>query len=269
MSIYKFIGLIGALAVFFGSVAMTLKSLNFIFELHSLLLVVGGTIAVAIIAFPLEQIVTLMRVFFRRLLGKSRIDYLGLIRDVVALTQARRQGARAFESAIDKVGNPFLKDAAGMLTWMSGEVSEEEFKDLLQTRAETHHRQYHNEAKIFRTMAKFPPAFGLLGTTLGMIALLQSLGEPDAIKDIGPAMSVALVATLYGIAISNFLFVPMAENLSRQTEDDHLMRAIVIEGVMLMQADKPTIYIEEKLRSFLLPRQRGAGSTRSSKGEAA
>lgn len=256
MSIYKLFGLIASTAVFLGSVYLTLDSLRFIFDLHSILLVIGGTVAAAIVSFPVEQISSLIKVFFRRLLGRNPQDYLTIVDEVVTLAKARRNGSKAFESAVENAKNLFLKDAGRMLGWMAGEVSEAEFRDLLQTRAETHYRQYHSEARIFRTLAKFPPAFGLLGTTLGMIALLQSLGSPDAIKNIGPAMSVALVATLYGVAVSNFVFIPMAENLSRQTEDDHLKRAIVIEGMMLLYADKPLIFIEEKLKSYLLPRQR-------------
>ena len=74
---------------------------------------------------------------------------------------------------------------------------------------------------------------------------------------IGPAMAIALVATLYGLVLTNFVFIPIAENLAEQTQEDLIARSIVVEGIMLIEADKPTKYIEEKVKSFLLPKQRG------------
>jgi chemotaxis protein MotA len=142
-----------------------------------------------------------------------------------------------------------------MLFW-SKEISAEELRDLLETRVNTHYKLYMAEAKVFKTMAKFPPAFGLMGTTMGMIALLQSLGSPDAKNMIGPAMAIALVATLYGLVLTNFVFIPIAENLTKQTQEDLMARNIVVEGIMLMNADRPTKYVEEKVKSFLLPKQR-------------
>lgn len=260
MSFYRLFGFIAALSVFVLSVGLTLGTFSILFDLHALLLVIGGTISVAIISFPVEQIFALIRVFLRRVFRRSQSNYMDVIKQVVDLAAARRKGPRAFEAAIAQTADLFLKDGVSILTWLESDVNDDEFKDILDTRVATHYRQYINESKIFRTLAKFPPAFGLLGTTLGMIALLKNLGSPDAIKGIGPSMSVALVATLYGIAISNFIFMPIAENLQRQTEDDHLRRAIVIEGVMLIKANRSTVFIEEKLKSYLLPKQKPGAS---------
>ena len=133
-------------------------------------------------------------------------------------------------------------------------------RSLLETRVETHFERYMVEADIFRAISKFPPAFGLMGTTLGMIALLQALGRSDAKNLIGPSMAIALVATLYGIVLSNFVFIPIAENLTQQTREDLIARRIVVEGIMLIAADKPTQFVEEKVKSFLLPSERGLAS---------
>ena len=95
-----------------------------------------------------------------------------------------------------------------------------------------------------------------MGTALGIVALLQSMGGPDAKDRIGPAMAVALVTTIYGLAISNFILIPIAENLTKQTQEDLICRKIVIEGILLINEDKSPRYIEEKVKSFLLPNQR-------------
>ena len=86
-----------------------------------------------------------------------------------------------------------------------------------------------------------------------MIALLQSLGNANAKNMIGPSMSIALVATLYGLVLTNFIFVPIAENLTKQSKEDMVFKTIVVEGIMLIADNKPTKYVEEKMKSFLLP----------------
>jgi chemotaxis protein MotA len=102
----------------------------------------------------------------------------------------------------------------------------------------------------------FPPAFGLLGTTLGMIALLQNIGSPDSFKLIGPAMAIGLVATLYGIAVANLVFIPMGENLSKLNKEDQVSRKIVLTGVKLLRAKEHPVIVEEFLKSYLLPSER-------------
>jgi chemotaxis protein MotA len=250
------IGFLVASTVFAASVIMSFRNVGVIVDVHAALIVVGGTVAVALVCFPVRQIVALLKVFFKRLLGRNRRDCDAIIRELVVLSEARRKGVKLFEAAIPNIQDPFLRDAARMLFWAQTEISAEELRDLLDTRIKTHYKLYMNEAKIFRTMAKFPPAFGLMGTTMGMIALLQSLGGADAKNMIGPSMAIALVATLYGLVLTNFVFIPIAENLAKQTQEDLVARSIVVEGMMLIHADKPTRYVEEKVKSFLLPGQR-------------
>ena len=266
MNIGTFVGFIIALAVFVTTVLMSFTNFRVIFDLHAGLIVIGGTVAVALICFPIKRITALLGVFVRRVLGQNKRDFAALIAEIVVLSEARRRGTRNFEAAIPMIKDNFLRDAASVLFWIQAEVSPEELRDLLETRVATHFKLYMNEVKVFRTISKFPPAFGLMGTTIGMIALLQSLGSPDAKNMIGPSMAIALVATLYGLVLTNFIFVPIAENLAEQTQEDLMARSIVVEGIMLVQADKPTKYIEEKVKSFLLPKQWSKSSGPNSTG---
>ncbi len=242
---------------------MSFRNINVIFDAHAGLLVLGGTAAVSLVCFPMSQITSLLKVFLKRILGQNKRDFEAIIKELVVLSDARRKGVKAFEAAIPKVNDPFLKDAAGMLFWAQSEISGEELRDLLETRINTHYTLYMNEAKVFKTLSKFPPAFGLMGTTMGMIALLQSLGGADAKNMIGPSMAIALVATLYGLVLTNFVFIPISENLTKQTHEDLIARSIVVEGMMLIHADKPTRYVEEKVKSFLLPSQRSDGGKKA------
>src|SRR5262249_55010306 len=96
----------------------------------------------------------------------------------------------------------------------------------------------------------------LLGAVLGMVALMSGLGSPDSFKTIGPSMAMALVATLYGIGIANFVFVPLGENLAKFTKEDHLMRNIVIDAVKLLRENEHPLAVEEYLKSYLLQSER-------------
>jgi chemotaxis protein MotA len=113
-----------------------------------------------------------------------------------------------------------------------------------------------HEANMFRTIGRFPPAFGLLATTLGMIALLQQIGQPGSQKLIGPAMSIGLIGTLYGIALANFVFLPIAENLTERTEEEMALRRMIVEGALMLKSQVNPITMRETMNSFLLPKER-------------
>jgi chemotaxis protein MotA len=105
-------------------------------------------------------------------------------------------------------------------------------------------------------MGKYPPAMGLMGAVLGMIALLGGLGKPGAEKTIGPAMSIALVATLYGIAFANLIVIPIGENLTETAKEHQRKNMIITEGIKLVAARTNPIVLAEELNSYLLPNER-------------
>jgi chemotaxis protein MotA len=125
------------------------------------------------------------------------------------------------------------------------------------------------EVTKFKTIGKYPPAFGLMGTTLSMITLLQRLGEPGGQKLIGPAMALGLVATFYGLALSNLVFGPMAESLADNARETKLKNTIIVEGVRLIMAKTNPIVLAEELNSFLMPSERIDWKTLQGRGSAA
>lgn len=257
MNVSTLIGLIVSSVVFIGAVVTSSQNMLIFLDQHAILIVCGGTMAATLVCFPLPKIIALGKIFLKRLLGQNKKDYMQIIKEISMLSQASRKGPRFFDTTLQNVSDPFLRDAATLLYWAESDINEEQLRDLIETRAETHYERYMEEANIFRTISKFPPAFGLMGTTLGMITLLQSLGADGSKGNIGPAMSIALVATFYGIVLSNLILIPIAENLTAQTKEDLVSRRMVVEGVMLIHLDTPTMFIEEKLKSFLLPGERG------------
>ena len=255
MNLSSIFGILLALVVLFAAIIMSTDNYLFFFNLHAIVIVVGGTAAAAFICFPMKQVLGLFRVFVNRLLGANRRNYEQLIEDIVILAKAFPEGYQRFNDATSRVRDPFLKDAAEVLEWGEAEIDEEQIRELLENRRATHYSRYMKQANTFRTISKFPPAFGLLGTTLGMIALMQSLG-PGSEGTIGKSMAIALVATLYGITVANLILIPISENLVEQTEEDHISRTIAVEGIMMIYKKLPVQFIEENSKSFLLPAER-------------
>ena len=249
-------GLFAANAVFVASIIIALGGFASFIDPPSVLIVFGGTISSLFVFVPIRDVKAMFKSITGEAFKNPTYDYAKTVEDVVMLAQERRKGETNFDAATKKVKSPFLQDAASILFWTDSEVSAEEFRDLLETRAYTFFSTGNNVPQSMNTLAKFPPAFGMMGTVLGLVALLQSLSSPDAKSQIGPAMAVALLTTLYGIMVNTLFVTPVSENLTKLHKDMQKEYDLIVEGIMLIQQDKPTKYIEEKLNSFLMPDQR-------------
>jgi chemotaxis protein MotA len=254
MNISSIIGLVAAFAVFITAAVTSTPHYMIFLNGHAFLIVVGGTFSAAVLSFPMGQIVKIFKVFVSKILGKQFITPQSAIAEIVALAEGVRRDEQYLSKTVESIKIPFLKEAVHM--FVDGGLTEEEMDQILLKRADVHFHRYEDEAGIFRTIARFPPAFGLLGAVLGMIALMQGLGAPDSFKMIGPSMALAMVATLYGIGIANFFFVPIGENLTKLNKQDQMVRQLIVEGVSLLRKRKHPLVVEEYLKSYLLPSER-------------
>lgn len=254
MGATSLIGIFIGLAVVGASLRETGMDISFFLNFHGLVIVCGGTLAAAAISFPIPKLLTLVKVFFLRLVGRNRVDYQGTIEQMLELNRKLSLGLVGSLDAIGGIRNEFLKEAVSLVT--DGVLSEKEIRGVLEQRLDTIEHLYLHEANMFKTIGKYPPAFGLLATTLGMIALLQKIGQPGAEKLIGPAMAIGLVGTLYGIALANLVFLPISEALLEKTEEEIALRKMIIEGAMLLKARVNPVYMRESMNSFLLPSER-------------
>ncbi len=254
MNFTAIIGLLTAIAVLgYGTISAT-SNWKIFLDPHAIAIVIGGTMAATLICFPFSTIRTLFTVFFKKILGKFAGTHSSLIEEIVILSKGYREDSQFLKNSVNAIKFPFLKEAIELM--VEGGIPEDKMDAILQQRAATHFKRYEDEANIFKVMGKFPPAFGLLGTTLGMIALLQNIGSPDSFKLLGPAMAIGLVATLYGIAIANLVFIPMGENLIKLNKEDQVSRKMVIVGIKLLREKEHPLIVEEFLKSYLLPFER-------------
>ncbi len=253
MNYSTIIGFLCAAGVLIFAVISADSARDVLLDGHALMIVLGGTCAAAFVSFPIARIFRLGILAFKKLLGIAGQDYPRIIQDVITIAEGIQTDPQYLRGAVDTVDNPFLKEGLQLL--IDG-ATEEQLVDIMEARIETFRRRYASEVTMFRTIGKFPPAFGLLGTTFGMIALLNRLGQADAQKMIGPAMAIGLVATLYGIGLTNFIFIPIAENLNSLGAEDFAARKMVLEGLLMVKRRTHPILVEEKMKSFLLPSER-------------
>ncbi|MBI3534844.1 MAG: MotA/TolQ/ExbB proton channel family protein [Deltaproteobacteria bacterium] len=247
-------GVLLGVGVMYLALSSITGNINFFLDYHAILIVIGGTTAAASISYPLIKVLSLLKVFILRVLGRNKVDFKGVISQLIELNKKASVGITAINEYIPQIKHDFLKEAVTLVG--SGILTEKEIKTTLEQRVNTTEARYMFEANMFKNIGRFPPAFGLLATTLGMISLLQKIGQPDSQKMIGPAMSIGLIGTLYGIALANLVFLPIAENLTERTQEEMRLRKMIIEGAVMLKAQVNPIAMREGLNSFLLPKDR-------------
>lgn len=216
-------------------------------DLPGLGIVLIGTIAATFIAYPLREV---MRIFglIRSVLHSETLDTDKDLQDLVEIARIRMQGdIQAVEVALARVSNPFLRNG---VQFVIDNVPEQDIMDLLQWRISRVRAKEHAEAQLFRVMAGFAPAFGMVGTLVGLVNLLFLLGGGD-ITAIGRQMALALMTTFYGVLLANLFFKPIAVKLERRTEQRLILLNTLMQGVLMMSQNRSPGMMRETLKAFV------------------
>ena len=255
MNLFSIFGFIFLLAVLGGGVVTTIsaKEYHLFADLPAIFLVIGGTAGAAAITMQINRVGILLKTFFNRLIRGKRVEYTKVIKDLMIIAESYRRGD-SITSQIEKTDDLFLKEGLQMID--DNILKGDELFDLLEERVSYMFEHYIEEAAKFKNLGKYPPAFGLMATVLGMIALLSNLGGADAMKMVGPAMGMCLVATFMGIVLANVFILPIGDSLSDNAKEIHLKNKIIVAGLILISAKTNPIIVAEKLNSFLLPSDR-------------
>ncbi|MCF7935520.1 MAG: motility protein A [Synergistales bacterium] len=216
----------------------------------ALLIVIGGSMGATIISNPLERILNIGKVV-RRAFFASSPDLIGLVQTMVSFAEkARREGLLALEDDAAELDDVFLGKSIQLV--VDG-TDPELVKSILDTEIGLLEERHVQNKKIFDSLGELAPAFGMLGTLIGLIQMLRNLEDPDAL---GPGMAVALITTFYGSFLANAFAIPLARKLGARTSEEVLSRELMVEGVLAIQAGENPRIVEEKLKVFLPPVQR-------------
>lgn len=221
-------------------------------SLEGLLIVLGGTVGIALSSFPFERIKrTLLAVI--AILRNQVDEGPVIVTEIVRLAQTTKGERMALQREVESIKYPFLKDGVQLIV----DRIEHKLEDILVDRIRTRQENGQSIINLVRTLGKFPPALGLLATVLSLVTLLEGLGGSKAgMASLGPSMAVGLVGTLYGIVLANMVFSPIAENLAIKNMVDSRNRQITLLGLLLLKAQESPLVVQESLNAMLEIRQR-------------
>ncbi len=250
MDIASLIGLVFALGLILASILLGNAPFRAFVDIPSGLVVIGGAFAAALICFPLKSMIGSPGVAMKVLLNKAP-DRLSLIKSIVELAEtARRDGLLALESKIEEIENPIVK--SGLQMAVDG-TTPEIVEEVLRTEVAAMVTRHREGKSIMDQLGRFAPAYGMIGTLMGLIMMLQDMSDPSGI---GAGMAVALITTLYGAIVANVFFSPFAEKLGLMSRNEQLTMEIAIRGVMAIQSGESPRAIDQKLQTYLPAKQR-------------
>lgn len=220
------------------------------FNLTGFLIVMGGTFGCALISYRAERLAVVYKVIVESYRRKTKEpgEIVEILIDLAV--KSRIKGILSLQEDENETSILFLRGALGLL--VDGRQAKE-IHDILNSEMYFFKLRREDIERIIRTIANYFPPFGLIGSIVGLVALMSGLDDPKAILATVP---IALTATLYGLIFSNLFFLPFAANLAERTSHELLLQRMIVEGVLAIQSEMNPRLLETKLKSFLTPSSR-------------
>ena len=218
-------------------------------NIPSLFITFGGAIAATVLNFPSAQIraaAKALKIAFKR--RKPEEEITKAISTIVSLSEkARRRGLLALESDLANIEDEFLRKG---IQYVIDGTDRDLLRLMLETEMDALTERHKKVQEVYISFGTYCPAFGMIGTILGLILMLRRITEPEAI---GAGMSVALLTTLYGALAAYWILLPIAGKLKMRMMDELLLKEIILEGVLSVQAGEPPRIVADKLQTFIPP----------------
>ena len=245
-NIWPTIGLTAGIIVIIWSIKIAGNDVSFI-DPPSILITFLGSFCALLISFPLQSIIKIPSVL-RKLLFRPKDDRVSIIKMLGDLShKSRQQGLLSLEDDIEEVENELL--ASGLQMVVDG-TEADRIRQILELELDSIDRRHRIGQDVFNKWGELAPGFGMLGTLIGLIIMLSNLKDPSTI---GTGMATALLTTFYGSLAANLIFLPIANNLRIQTDEEIFTGEMIIDGMLEIQAGSNPRLIEEKLATYLSP----------------
>lgn len=247
MDLATLIGLLGAFGVIMGAIFVGGSVLTFI-DVASVIIVIGGTVMVVLMKFPLSHFLAAMKIGLKAFFHKAE-DPEDLIREgLVMANVARKEGVLGLENQV--ITNEFLQRG---ITFCVDGHDPEFVRSMLNKDINLMIERHERGQAIFKAIADVAPAMGMIGTLIGLVQMLSAMDDP---KSIGPAMAVALLTTLYGAIIANAFATPIADKLAHRSNEERLNKHLILETINGIQEGTNPRVMEEFLKTYLPPSKR-------------
>lgn len=255
MDISSVIGVVSGMGFVLGTILIGGSIMAFV-NMPSILIVVGGTISATMIAYPLADFLGIfkaaMKIFIFKLQPAEEI-----IGNLVEISnKARKGGLLSIEGDIQSTPDPYLAQALQMT--VDG-VKTADIAAIMQTKMTLTKKNLDVGASMLASMGAYAPAFGMIGTLIGLVQMLANLDDPSSI---GPKMAVAMITTFYGAVLANLFFIPMGDKLTGRNEEEITNMNIIFEGIISIREGEHPKLMEDKLNIYL-------GSGKDDKGKKA
>ncbi|MDR1944395.1 MAG: motility protein A [Synergistaceae bacterium] len=249
MDLASVVGLSLSVIVVVAGILMGGSAMAFV-DIPSIFIVLGGTFGATIVANPLERTKIAGKIL-KSAFVSEQIDMIGLIQTLVSFAEkARREGLLALEEDAGQLDDEFMRKSIQLV--VDG-TDPELVKSILDTDIGLLEERHNDNKGFLDSIAELGPAFGMLGTLIGLIQMLGNLDDPSAL---GPGMAVALVTTFYGSLLANMFAIPLGKKLAQNSSREVLSRELMVEGILSIQAGENPRIVEEKLKVFLAPKLR-------------
>ncbi len=274
MNITYIIGVAGAVVIMligmmFGGEGglLTPKQVGNFWDPASVFITIGCTLFIIVASFPPSALKDIPK-HFKVLMNTKGNNPLAIIDELVDLAQvARKNGLLALEERGNQQEDPFFKQCIMLIV---DNNDADQAREIMMNDIEQSSARHEAGAGMYDRGSSVAPAFGMVGTLVGLINMLKAMDVESGGGDLGPAMATALVTTLYGCILAHMIFGPIANQLRQRDEEEMLCKLIIVEGIMSIQAGSNPKALREKLLTFVAQRQReGGGDQKGGKGEAA
>jgi len=253
MDIASIIGLVVCLGMMLLGIATSggLQTIGNFVDVPSLAITLGGAFAAVLASMKLNDFISGAK-SFTLILKMPTINTAEMIQKIIDLSNvARKEGLLSLEEAAGDLNDDFLKK--GILLIVDG-TDPELVRAIMETELASMEGRHKEKIGFWEAVAAMGPAWGMIGTLIGLVNMLQNMDDPSSI---GPSMATALITTLYGSMLANWICTPVATKLKANNSSEVMLKEIMIEGLLSIQAGENPRVIEEKLKSFLAPSERG------------
>ena len=253
------LGLAAGISIIFIGINQSGGSLYWFFNLNSILIVVGGTFAATMVNLPLKALKNLPKIL-SNVFRADDANYGSIIEEIVIKAQkAKKDGLLSLEADLPKMREGFFKNGIELAI---NERESSRLRTFLNLELNNISSRHIAGQELFLYMASYAPAFGMLGTVLGLIVMMnnfssgggnasESLDVAERFAELLAGMGLALITTFYGVFFANMIFLPIGGKLKRLSENEMMLKSIVVEGIISIHAREHPILIREKLMTFI------------------
>ena len=260
MDLGTLLGLVAGIGIIVVGIIQSGGELFWFYNFNSILIVLGGTLAATLVALPLKAVGNIFNILKKVFIGEQ-YDYIGTIDEIVEKAQkSRKDGLLSLEADLPNMKAGFFKNGIELAI---NERESSRLRTFLNLEMNNIQSRHIAGQELFLYMGTYAPAFGMLGTVLGLIVMMNNFAgsgeESSASYDVAEkfaqllsGMGLALITTFYGVFMANMIFLPIGGKLKRKSENEMMLKNIVVEGIISIHAREHPILIKEKLMTFVL-----------------